>query len=59
MRERVAEADALVLTGGMTVAELPEALRGKPVFDLAAGEWLTPRLLRFVGERLHPRPWRR
>ena len=59
MRDRVAEADALVLMGGMTVAELPEALRGKPVFDLAAGEWLTPRLLRFVGERLHPRPWRR
>jgi hypothetical protein len=56
MWERVAEADALVLTGGVKVMDLPDGLRGKPAFSLAVGEWVTPELLRFVGERLFSRP---
>jgi hypothetical protein len=52
LRERIDDADALVLTGGFSRAELPGELGGRKVFRLDAGQWSSPELLAFVRGRL-------
>jgi hypothetical protein len=51
-RALVERADALVLSGGMRVEDLPAELRGKAVFALAAGEWASAGLVEFVRAKL-------
>ena len=50
--ERIPGADALVLTGGLVGDRLPEQIRGRRCFALAAGEWCSPELVEFVRGRL-------
>jgi hypothetical protein len=52
LRDRMDDADALVLTGGLSLEELPAAVGEKAVFRLAEGQWLSPELLAFVRERI-------
>jgi molybdopterin-guanine dinucleotide biosynthesis protein len=52
LRECVLEADALVLTGGMTRFDLPMEFRGRHLFTFPSGKWASPALVGFVRERL-------
>jgi hypothetical protein len=52
LRGRIDDVDALVLTGGLSLEELPAEVGEKAVFRLAAGQWLSPELLAFVRERV-------
>lgn len=47
-------ADALVLTGGLSVSDLPDEFVARAVFTLPAEAWSTPELVGFVRKRLLP-----
>ncbi len=48
----VVEADALVLTGGFPVEQLPAELRKKRIFWMVRGSWTSAELILYVRERL-------
>lgn len=52
LRGRMDGADAVVLTGGLSLEELPAGVGEKVMFRLAEGQWLSPELLAFVRERI-------
>lgn len=52
LRESAGLADVLVLTNGVSPQEFTSPFLGKPVFELAAGEWSVPELVSFVRRRL-------
>jgi hypothetical protein len=52
LRERIDDADALVLTGGLSQEGLRVELREKKVFRFDEGQWSSPELLAFVRKRL-------
>ena len=51
----VETADALVLTNGMTVADLPERLQDRRIFVARGEEWAPAELVKFVQGRLRDR----
>ena len=53
LRACVWAADALVLTGGMEVCDLPTEFRGRHLFVLPPGKWASPSMVNFVRERLN------
>jgi hypothetical protein len=52
LRERIDDADALVLTGGLSQEGLRVELREKKVFRFDERQWSSPELLAFVRKRL-------
>jgi len=52
--ESAGMADALVLAKGVSREEFTSPFLRKPIFELAAGQWSVPELVRFVRVRLLP-----
>ena len=50
--ESAGMADALVLANGVSREEFTSPFLRKPIFELAAGQWSSPELIKFVRARL-------